>query len=80
MIKGYAATEPRGTLQPFEFDPGPLGDSQVEIKVEYCGLCHSDLSMLTNEWGISPYPLVAGHEIIGTVAAKGSLACAGSSL
>ena len=71
MIKGYAATEPGGPLKPFEFDPGPLGDNQVEIKVEYCGLCHSDLSMLDNEWGISQYPLVAGHEIIGTIAAMG---------
>ncbi len=71
MIKGYAATEPKGALQPFAYDPGPLGDAQVEIKVEYCGLCHSDLSMLDNELGTSQYPLIAGHEIIGTVAALG---------
>ena len=71
MIKGYAATKPGGSLEPFEFDPGPLGDSEVEIKVEYCGLCHSDLSILENEWGISQYPLIPGHEIIGTVAAMG---------
>src|SRR5208282_1208168 len=74
MIKGYAATEPKGTLKPFEYDPGPLGETQVEIKVEYCGLCHSDLSMLDNEWGTSQYPLIAGHEIIGTVAAMGPYA------
>jgi uncharacterized zinc-type alcohol dehydrogenase-like protein len=72
MIKGYAAMEPGGRLQPFEFDPGPLKDFEVEIKVEYCGLCHSDLSMVDNEWGISQYPLVPGHEIVGTVAAVGS--------
>jgi uncharacterized zinc-type alcohol dehydrogenase-like protein len=71
MIKGYAVTEPKGRLQPFEFDPGPLGDNQVEIKVEYCGLCHSDLSMVDNDWGISQYPLIPGHEIIGTVIALG---------
>jgi uncharacterized zinc-type alcohol dehydrogenase-like protein len=71
MITGYAATKPGGTLKPFEFDPGPLGDTEVEIKVEYCGLCHSDLSMVDNEWGMSQYPLIPGHEIIGTVAAKG---------
>ena len=74
MIQAYAATEPGGTLKPFEFDPGPLGENQVEIKVEYCGLCHSDLSMLDNEWGSSQYPLVAGHEIIGTIAAMGPYA------
>ncbi len=72
MIKGYAAMEPGGRLQPFEFDPGPLKDNEVEIKVQYCGLCHSDLSMLDNEWGISRYPLIPGHEIVGTVAALGS--------
>ena len=71
MIKGYAVTEPKGKLQPFEFDPGPLGGNQVEIKVEFCGLCHSDLSMVDNDWGISQYPFIPGHEIIGTVAAMG---------
>ncbi len=71
MIRGYAATKPGGMLEPFEFDPGPLGETEVEIKVEYCGLCHSDLSMVNNEWGISRYPLIPGHEIIGTVAALG---------
>jgi uncharacterized zinc-type alcohol dehydrogenase-like protein len=74
MIKGYAATEPGGKLKPFEFDPGPLGDTEVEIQVEYCGLCHSDLSILDNEFGISRYPLVPGHEVIGTVVAMGSCA------
>jgi uncharacterized zinc-type alcohol dehydrogenase-like protein len=74
MIKGYAAMEPGGRLQPFEFDPGPLKDNEVEIKVEYCGLCHSDLSILDNEFGITQYPLVPGHEIVGTVTALGSAA------
>jgi alcohol/geraniol dehydrogenase (NADP+) len=71
MIKGYAAMEKGGKLQPFEFDPGPLKDNEVEIKVEYCGLCHSDLTILDNEFGITQYPLVPGHEIVGTVAALG---------
>jgi uncharacterized zinc-type alcohol dehydrogenase-like protein len=74
MIKGYAVMEPGGRLQPFEFDPGPLQDNEVDIKVEYCGLCHSDLSMLDNEWGSGRYPLVPGHEIVGTIAALGSAA------
>jgi uncharacterized zinc-type alcohol dehydrogenase-like protein len=72
MIKAYAATEPGGKLEPFEYDPGPLADNHVEIDVTYCGICHSDLSMLDNEWGISEYPLVPGHEVIGRVAAIGS--------
>jgi alcohol/geraniol dehydrogenase (NADP+) len=74
MMTGYAATKPGGPLEPFEFDPGPLGDTEVEIQVEYCGLCHTDLSMVDNEFGISRYPLVPGHEIIGTVLAMGSCA------
>jgi len=72
MIKAYAAFEPGGKLQPFEYDPGALGDHDVEIAVEHCGICHSDLSMLHNDWGITQYPFVPGHEIIGTIAAKGA--------
>jgi uncharacterized zinc-type alcohol dehydrogenase-like protein len=71
MIHAYAATAPGGPLEPFAYDPGPLGDEAVEIQVEYCGICHSDLSMVNNEWGISQYPLVPGHEVVGTVAAVG---------
>lgn len=71
VIKAYAASEPAGELKVFEYDPGLLGDDQVEISVEYCGICHSDLSMLDNEWGITSYPFVPGHEIVGTVAAVG---------
>ncbi len=71
MIKAYAVFEPRGELKPFEYDPGPLGADQVEINVEHCGICHSDLSMMDNEWGLSQYPLVPGHEVIGTVGAVG---------
>ncbi|MGL5035003.1 MAG: NADPH-dependent aldehyde reductase Ahr [Microcystaceae cyanobacterium] len=71
MIRAYAATEAGGQLKPFEYDPGPLGDEIVEIKVEYCGICHSDLSMLNNDWGFTQYPFVPGHEVVGTVAAVG---------
>jgi len=71
MIKAYAAFEAGGKLQPFEYDPGTLGRGEVEIAVESCGICHSDLSMLDNEWGMSGYPLVPGHEVIGTLVAVG---------
>ncbi|MBS0497800.1 MAG: NAD(P)-dependent alcohol dehydrogenase [Proteobacteria bacterium] len=72
MIKAYAAFEAGGMLQPFEYDPGILNDHEVEIAIEYCGICHSDLSMLHNEWGITQYPFVPGHEIVGTISAKGN--------
>ncbi len=60
MIKAYAASEAGGELKPFEYDPGPLGYNDVEIEVEHCGICHSDLSMLNNDWEISQYPLRPG--------------------
>jgi len=50
-FNAYAASGPKGRLEPFSFDPGPLEPEDVEIKVTHCGLCHSDLSMLDNEWG-----------------------------
>ena len=71
MIKAYAAMEAGGALEPWEYDPGPLHANEVEIKIEHCGICHSDLSMLQNEWGVASFPLVAGHEAIGTIAALG---------
>ncbi len=72
MTKGYAATEAGGILKPFEYDLGPLGDHQVEVKTDYCGICYSDISMLDNHWGMTQYPFVPGHEIIGTVEAMGA--------
>jgi uncharacterized zinc-type alcohol dehydrogenase-like protein len=71
-IRALAAKEARGKLEPFSFDPGPLGDEQVEIDVQYCGICHSDLAMLNNEWHMTKYPFVPGHEAVGTVRAVGS--------
>lgn len=70
-IKGYAAKEPAGKLVPFQFDLPKLKKEDVEIKVHYCGICHSDLSMLNNEWGMTQYPFVPGHEIVGEVIAVG---------
>jgi len=67
MIKAYAAFEQGGTLKPFEYDPGKLDANEVEINVSYCGICHSDLSMVNNEWGFSAYPLVPGHEVVGVI-------------
>lgn len=74
LIHALATTEAGVKLQPFSYDPGPLGDEQVEIEVRYCGICHSDLSMAKNEWGITQYPFVPGHEAIGMVSAMGPLA------
>ncbi|MBT8142052.1 MAG: NAD(P)-dependent alcohol dehydrogenase [Gammaproteobacteria bacterium] len=72
MIKAYAANQAGGKLEPFEYDPGELGQDDVEVKVEYCGICHSDLSMLNNDWGITQFPFVPGHEVVGTISQVGS--------
>lgn len=70
-FRAYAVSAPGGPLAPFSYDPGPLGEEEVEIAVRACGVCHSDLSMIRNDWAISAYPLVPGHEVVGTVAAAG---------
>jgi len=56
---------------PYHYDPGPLGPHDVEIAITHCGICHSDLHLISNDWGVSQYPFIPGHEIIGTVAAVG---------
>ena len=52
-VKAYAAASAGAELKPFEYELGPIGLNQVDIKVESCGICHSDLSMLDNEWGFN---------------------------
>jgi uncharacterized zinc-type alcohol dehydrogenase-like protein len=70
-IQAYAANKVKGSLEPFEFSFPDLGPDQVDIKVKYCGVCHSDLSMLNNDWGVSAFPFVPGHEIVGVIVDKG---------
>ncbi len=71
MTRAYAARAAGAPLEPFEFEDKPLAAGQVEVAVENCGLCHSDLSVLNNEWGNAKYPLVPGHEVIGRIAKVG---------
>lgn len=70
-VHAYAAAKAGAALHPFDYSLGDLGPDDVDIRVAYCGLCHSDLSMINNEWGMSRYPIVPGHEVVGTVAAVG---------
>ena len=70
-IHALAASAPKGRLEPFSYTPSPLGPEHLDIAVEYCGLCHSDLAILDNDFGISKYPLVPGHEVVGKVVAVG---------
>ena len=69
--KAWIAKAPK---QPFVLetvDLGPLGAEDVEVAVEHCGLCHSDLSVFNNDWGFSQYPATLGHEVVGRVTAVG---------
>jgi uncharacterized zinc-type alcohol dehydrogenase-like protein len=72
LVHGYAALSPKAQLEPFEYDPGPLGPHQVDIQVTHCGICHTDAATVDNDMGFSQYPLVPGHEAVGTVAAVGA--------
>lgn len=72
LIQGLAAHAAGAELLPFKYDPGELGLHEVEISITHCGVCHSDLHLIANDWGNSQYPFIPGHEIVGTVAAVGS--------
>ena len=70
-INAFAVKEPGGALESFTYELPELGSEEVDIKVHYCGICHSDLSMINNEWGMTQYPFVPGHEIVGEVVEVG---------
>ncbi|MFK7799937.1 MAG: NAD(P)-dependent alcohol dehydrogenase [Aureispira sp.] len=71
-VNAYAATAAHSELVPYSYELGTLGAEEVDIKIAYCGLCHSDLSMINNDWRTTTYPLVPGHEIVGEVVAVGA--------
>jgi len=71
-VKSYAAACADKPLAPFVFERRVLGPKDVLIDIQYCGICHSDIHQVRNEWGGSVYPMVPGHEIAGVVAEVGS--------
>ena len=70
--KGYAAPSATEQVQPFSFERRDPGPHDVQFQILYCGVCHSDLHQIRNEWGNSIFPMVPGHEIVGRVASVGS--------
>jgi uncharacterized zinc-type alcohol dehydrogenase-like protein len=70
--KGFAAIGPASFLGPINFDRREPGPTDIVVDILYCGVCHSDLHSVRNEWFNSLYPMVPGHEIIGRVTAAGS--------
>jgi alcohol/geraniol dehydrogenase (NADP+) len=73
-IEAWVAPAAKQKLVRQQIDLGPLGPEEVDVAVEHCGICHSDLSVLNDDWGISKYPAVLGHEVIGRVVAVGPAA------
>ncbi|MCX7997998.1 MAG: alcohol dehydrogenase catalytic domain-containing protein, partial [Leptospiraceae bacterium] len=71
-VKAYAAKTKGASLENFEYDITEHSSFDCLIEVETCGICHSDIHMIDNDWGISKYPLVPGHEIVGRVIDVGS--------
>jgi uncharacterized zinc-type alcohol dehydrogenase-like protein len=71
-FQAYASLKPGEKLQPWEYEPAPLGSNDVEIAVTHNGLCHTDIHMRDNDWNVSKFPLVAGHEVVGNVTQIGA--------
>jgi uncharacterized zinc-type alcohol dehydrogenase-like protein len=71
-IHGLGVHAAGAQLLAFKYDAGVLRADEVEIKISHCGVCYSDIHLIDNDWGISKYPFVPGHEIVGTVVAVGS--------
>lgn len=71
QTKGYAAQDAKTPLAPWNFQRREVEDYDIQIDILYCGVCHSDLHQIRNEWGGSIFPMVPGHEIIGRVSKTG---------
>ncbi|AXC10825.1 Alcohol dehydrogenase [Acidisarcina polymorpha] len=72
LIHGYATHAAGAELLPYKYEAGELKPTDIEVKVTHCGVCHSDLHLIDNDWGISQYPFIPGHEIVGTVSKVGT--------
>ena len=71
-IHAYAAKAAKAKLEPFSYEAPELQPHEVAVRVKYCGVCHSDIAMVDNDWGFATYPLVPGHEVVGVVSAVGA--------
>ena len=71
-VKGFAAQNETNPLSPYSFERKEPGENDVLIDILYCGVCHSDIHQVRNEWGGSIYPMVPGHEIVGRISKVGT--------
>ena len=70
--KAFAAQTASSPLTPFNFERRNPGPHDVEIDIQFCGVCHTDIHFVNNDWGMSIYPMVPGHEIVGKIVSVGS--------
>ena len=70
-VKAYAALKEKGVLEPYEYELGPIGNDEVDIEIENCGLCYSDVHYIDNDFSNNEYPFVPGHEVVGKIIAIG---------
>jgi len=71
-VQSFAAYEAKSPLKPYTFERRNPGPRDVQIDIQYCGVCHSDLHQVRDEWGQGLFPMVPGHEIVGKVLAVGN--------
>ena len=72
QFRAWAAPKSGGPMERLDFDPGAMDAEDVEIEIEHCGVCHSDLAMIDSEWFPASYPVVPGHEVVGRITAVGA--------
>ncbi len=70
--KGYAAHNATEALSPYDFSRRVVGAKDIKIEILYCGVCHSDIHQVRNEWSGTNYPIVPGHEIVGRIIEVGA--------
>ncbi len=72
QTKGYAAQSVESNLAPWNFERRDVGPYDVQLEIIYCGVCHSDLHQIRNDWFPGIFPMVPGHEIVGKVIQTGA--------
>ncbi|MCA0447531.1 MAG: NAD(P)-dependent alcohol dehydrogenase [Bacteroidetes bacterium] len=72
QIHAYAAHQAKDKLAPWDYQKPDLKPNDVEVKISHCGICHSDIHLIDDDWKMSRFPLVPGHEVVGTVTQTGS--------
>ena len=66
-VNGFAPKKARSSLTKFSYELPPCKSEEVIIKITHCGICYSDIHLIDNDWGISNYPFIPGHEVIGVI-------------